>query len=223
MIMLDMLRVLIDTGVWMSYSGKFRDAEQHRIERAKSVIDYLHEHKDLFEICYSERTERELKKYEIYDMPLNASLLPSHIADQTWGETEEIWNNIGTTWGDEEEIKLGKEIQSKLPNKTKKINRNDRGIFADAIQEGCRVLIHENPRDYNELTEEAEKYGVVLIDLINTDYNTAREILTNIANENTVIPLSAEDPILGLGEQPVVCDAPDASEAHDRYLYGPAR
>ena len=34
-----------------------------------------------------------------------------------------------------------------------------------------------------------------------------------------VIPLPQEDPIFGLGQDPVTCNAPDASEAHDRYLY----
>jgi len=34
-----------------------------------------------------------------------------------------------------------------------------------------------------------------------------------------VIPLPEEDPIFGLGDHPVTCHAPDASEAHDRYLY----
>jgi len=30
----------------------------------------------------------------------------------------------------------------------------------------------------------------------------------------------AVDPILGLGNDPVECGAPDASEHHDSYLYG---
>jgi virulence-associated protein VagC len=29
-----------------------------------------------------------------------------------------------------------------------------------------------------------------------------------------------DDPILGLGEDPVSCEAPDASSNHDAYLYG---
>ena len=32
--------------------------------------------------------------------------------------------------------------------------------------------------------------------------------------KGVVIPLPAEDPIFGLGENPVTCNAPDASEAH---------
>lgn len=49
----------------------------------------------------------------------------------------------------------------------------------------------------------------------------AKEV--EIRQENgrvVVILLPLEDPIYGLGENPVTCDAPDASEAHDRYLYG---
>ncbi|WP_457654638.1 hypothetical protein [Rhodocaloribacter sp.] len=48
----------------------------------------------------------------------------------------------------------------------------------------------------------------------------AKEV--EIRQENghvVVIPLPQEDPIFGLGKHPVTCHAPDASEAHDRYLY----
>ena len=34
-----------------------------------------------------------------------------------------------------------------------------------------------------------------------------------------VTPLPKVDPLLGLGENPVACDAPDASEQLDRYLF----
>lgn len=37
-----------------------------------------------------------------------------------------------------------------------------------------------------------------------------------------LIPLPVEDPILGLGTHPVNTEVPDASTAHDRYLYGSA-
>lgn len=33
-------------------------------------------------------------------------------------------------------------------------------------------------------------------------------------------PVSKGDPILNLGKHPVECGATDASEHHDRYLYG---
>ncbi|MDQ3321235.1 MAG: hypothetical protein M3525_02065 [Acidobacteriota bacterium] len=44
-----------------------------------------------------------------------------------------------------------------------------------------------------------------------------------IRKENSVIviiPLSAEDPILSLGEEPVTDEITDASVNHDRYIYG---
>lgn len=36
-----------------------------------------------------------------------------------------------------------------------------------------------------------------------------------------VIPLMGDDPILSLGQDPVSCNVPDASEKPDRVLYGP--
>jgi len=37
---------------------------------------------------------------------------------------------------------------------------------------------------------------------------------------NVLIVSPVEDPIFGLGQAPVACDAPDASSRHDRFLYG---
>ena len=35
-----------------------------------------------------------------------------------------------------------------------------------------------------------------------------------------IVPTTSSDPILGLGQHPVECGVPDASERHDQYLYG---
>jgi hypothetical protein len=35
-----------------------------------------------------------------------------------------------------------------------------------------------------------------------------------------IVPTTKTDPILALGQHPVECGAPDASERHDQYLYG---
>jgi virulence-associated protein VagC len=35
-----------------------------------------------------------------------------------------------------------------------------------------------------------------------------------------ILPIIKDDPILDLGKRPVECGVPDASEHHDRYLYG---
>jgi len=36
-----------------------------------------------------------------------------------------------------------------------------------------------------------------------------------------IIPLAKDDPIVNLGKRPVECGVSDASEHHDKYLYGP--
>jgi hypothetical protein len=38
-------------------------------------------------------------------------------------------------------------------------------------------------------------------------------------NVIVVVPVTADDPILGLGKQPITLDVDDASINHDRYLY----
>jgi virulence-associated protein VagC len=35
-----------------------------------------------------------------------------------------------------------------------------------------------------------------------------------------IVPTTRGDPILDLGQNPVECGVPDASERHDQYLYG---
>lgn len=35
-----------------------------------------------------------------------------------------------------------------------------------------------------------------------------------------VMPITEGDPLLELGKHPVKCGVPDASEHHDRYIYG---
>jgi virulence-associated protein VagC len=39
-------------------------------------------------------------------------------------------------------------------------------------------------------------------------------------NRIVILPMIKRDPILNLGKHPVACGIPDASENHDRYLYG---
>jgi hypothetical protein len=38
-------------------------------------------------------------------------------------------------------------------------------------------------------------------------------------NVIVVVPVTADDPILGLGKQPITLNVDDASVNHDRYLY----
>lgn len=39
-------------------------------------------------------------------------------------------------------------------------------------------------------------------------------------NKISIIPIVTDDPILKLGTHPVSCGIADASEKHDKYLYG---
>ena len=49
----------------------------------------------------------------------------------------------------------------------------------------------------------------------------AEEVEIRQENHRIVIsPVAKGDPILNLGKRPVECGVPDASEHHDRYLYG---
>lgn len=46
----------------------------------------------------------------------------------------------------------------------------------------------------------------------------AERLLASIAGPND---MEADDPILGIGTNPVAIDVKDGSERHDEYLYGP--
>jgi len=159
-----MIKIVIDTSVWMSYCGKFRESDSNRIVKAKELINFLDRNTDKIVTCYSERTKRELLKYSSESVLGKYYLLPSHILNQNWEETEENWNNIETKWGDEKEVELGNNISKKLPDKKNKLNRNDRGIIGDAIQEGCQILIHENPKDFNRFLDFSE--NLIIFDLL---------------------------------------------------------
>ena len=39
-------------------------------------------------------------------------------------------------------------------------------------------------------------------------------------NRVVVVPFRGDDPILALGKDPITVDVDDASDNHDRYLYG---
>lgn len=42
-------------------------------------------------------------------------------------------------------------------------------------------------------------------------------------NTLVIVPAKSDDPILGLGDEPVACGLPDAAEGHDQHLYGLGR
>lgn len=165
-----MIKVVIDTGVLMSNIGGYRATDIEREYVAKGVLNFLTSNSSKFALYYSERTQEELIRNtsrEIALIELNKyEMLPSHILDQTWGETGQMWQNIATIYGDERESDLAGLLRDKLPDKRTKSNRNDRGITGDAIMNYCDVILTENPKDFNKLQEECEENGILLINLI---------------------------------------------------------
>ena len=73
-----MIKILLDTTVLISsFPGK-RDENPQRSLNAKCIIRFLEE-SDLFLICYSERTERELKNDTYFNRLSKYTRIPSHI------------------------------------------------------------------------------------------------------------------------------------------------
>lgn len=181
-----MVKVLLDTSVLLSNALGFRVTDPEREKKAMCLLNYLSTHVNNFELVYSERTKRELIKYlnenRAEDELKKYKMLPSYTLSQNYEETEEIWNNIDSKWGDEKELDLGVSLENTLPDKNK-LNRNDRGIFGDAILNSCEVVIHENPKDFNKLRTLADEYGITLINLLIETYDSATLILNNTIKE----------------------------------------
>lgn len=172
-----MINVLLDSSVFVSSFGNRSKDEAWRIERAICVIKFLKENSESYQICYSERTKNELVNDPNFSCLSQFKLLPSHWLNATWEKIDLTWKNIGSKWDDSSEIELGKQLEEKLPDKAKKDNLNDRGIYGDAVFNSCDVVIHENPRDFNKLRYDSDERHIHLINLIKIDCKAAIEIL----------------------------------------------
>lgn len=160
-----MIKVVLDTSVFISSFPGRRASEPGRTQKAQCVISYLEEN-NTFLICYSERTERELEHDSHFYKLGNYTRLNSHLLNQKIDETEETWDNIATVWNDQSEVDYGDELLEALTDKPAKTNKNDRGIYGDAMLEHCRFLIHENPRDFDRFQKQAEKDSIIMINLL---------------------------------------------------------
>lgn len=171
-----MKKILIDTGVWMSYFGQRRADEYKKVEKAKELFNHLDASKSNYNVWYSERNWQELECADSRRALAKYSMLPSHILSQKFEKTPEIIDNIGTKMGNHKELDLEMEILEILPGEKQ---YRDRLIYADAILENCDFLIHEDPKDFNLLTEHAKKYGLVLIDQYSNDISGIINILSS--------------------------------------------
>lgn len=160
-------RVLLDTGVLISYFGREEDKE--RTDKAEKLILYLQEQK--FEILYSQRTENELMKKP---SQIRTEFLKKftraryYWGNEKWEEVDGTWENICSTWnGSNEESEIAEKIESWL---NKERDLRDRGILLDAIFNDCNYFVHENPKDFDKISIEfLKEFRLSNINLLKVD------------------------------------------------------
>jgi len=160
-----MKKILLDTSVLTSAFGNRANAPD-RARRARAVLDFL-EGSDEFTVCYSERTSTELSR-PMHELE-RFEMVQYHWLNETIGQLDGVIENIGSRFGDTRETQLAESLSSALPDKRKKLNRRDRGIFGDAMYAGCSFLLHENPADFNRLVDEGRQHGLVVLNLLDLE------------------------------------------------------
>jgi len=148
-------KVLIDTSVWISYFGRKPDNEKNnkRSKLASEVIKYCQKNKiDLFFCAYIESELKNEKNIE--SMKKISKKVSTHFGNDFWDENDVNWEECGSKWGDKEEGVWADELKSQLPDKKKKSNRVDRNIVLTAIQQNINIILHENPKDFNRLSDD---------------------------------------------------------------------
>ena len=166
-------RVLLDTGVLISFFGRENDKE--RTDKAKKLILYLQEQN--FEILYSQRTQNELMKKPSLtctefltrtEFLKKCTLARYYSGNENWEEIDCPWENIYSPWnGSKEESEIAARIEIWLK---KEKDLYDRGILLDAILNGCSYFIHENPKDFDKISIEFWKeFKLSNINLLKVD------------------------------------------------------
>lgn len=54
-------------------------------------------------------------------------------------------------WNNDKEAALGNKFERQLPDKKSKSNRIDRNIVVTAINQKISIILHENPKDFDQL------------------------------------------------------------------------
>ncbi len=175
-------RLLLDTGVWISYFGTRQRSEQERIDTARKIIDYCL--KENFKLFYSPYVENELnlgnslnRSKNIEVMRKIADKLPAHTGNDTWDQIDVTYEDWGSKWNNVEEVKLGNKLQEQLPDKKNKSNRIDRNTVVTAINQKIDIILHENPRDFDKI----DVKGIFIVDLLSIEsLDNFIEIVSNI-------------------------------------------
>ena len=161
-------RVLLDTGVIISYCGRHEDS--FRETKAQKLIEYLKANS--FDIFYSQRTQNELKvkPSEVREKFLSECKLAAYyIGNETCDKIEGTWENIGSLWDNESDGEFGLSERINIWLK-KERDLQDRGILLDAIKNGCVYFIHENPKDYSKIpTDLFDDFDLKCVNLLNID------------------------------------------------------
>jgi len=164
-----MKKVLLDTGVFISYCGRLNSPE--RENKVRSLFDYLLIGN--FEILYSQRTENELKRHfseERRQLLQKCTLASYHFGSEPWDQIEGKIENIGSIINNDSdgEFQLHKRLNTFLKNKK---DFRDKGILLDAIQNKCNFFIHENPNDFKKIPIELFKeFNIKCINLLEINY-----------------------------------------------------
>lgn len=140
---------MFDTNVLFSAFGRKNDKDGSRCKQANKVIEKCDELG--LKKCISERTicefedgwkVKNLSEDEIEEEKSvleKFTELPYYIGDETFGGTDGNFDNIESTFGIDEEYKIAKELNKKLPGER---NKRDRGILLDAIMNKCFYVIN---------------------------------------------------------------------------------
>jgi len=125
----------------------------------------------------------ELKEDKYRKILHQFTLLGSHSLNLTWDKINLKVDNLYSIFGNIEELKVGNSLEEILPDKSKKNNENDRGIYGDAIFEKCDVILHENPKDFSKFENDAKKRNILIINLLEINAN---DVIKSIKQLNII-------------------------------------
>lgn len=160
-----MIRLLLDTGVFISYFG--RSESKLRTEKARALIRHIDNTKG--EILYSQRTFYELKErdWEKRKKFISQCKLASyHFGNETISQIEGTIENIGSICNNyaDGEFQLSEKLNQYL---LRERDIRDRGILLDAVKNECNFFIHEKPNDFDRVpVKTLKKFGVKIINLL---------------------------------------------------------
>jgi hypothetical protein len=160
-----MKKVLIDTGVWISYFDDRRAKNYPELQlkykerhlKAQKVIKYLTDNK--FTLCYMHYIEKELTKHPTHNRKVAlrkikkiATEIEAYFGNDCWEKIDIPWEKLGSPWDNDEEARINDILDKQLPDKSRKSNREDRKIALAFLQEpGVIALLHENPKDFKKI------------------------------------------------------------------------